>query len=241
MSIKAALIVAGVQPSIASREAPLAASAMLEFSITSQARAEMFLAQVLHESAGLQFFEEIASGDAYEGRCADLGNCRHGDGRRYKGRGPIQLTGRANYRWAGHLLGLALEEHPELAAQHTIGWRIAGLYWKSRGLNELADRGDFLAITKRINGGMNGLASRQRYRGRLHGNDCRPQDRWSHYTPAERRWIAEYDHKPSTERRAVLRHVMAEQRKRIWQEAQRSGWERANRRARCRSLRARTA
>ncbi|HEV7883502.1 MAG TPA: glycoside hydrolase family 19 protein [Solirubrobacteraceae bacterium] len=241
MSIKAALIVAGVQPSIASREAPLAASAMLEFSITSQARAEMFLAQVLHESAGLQFFEEIASGDAYEGRCADLGNCRHGDGRRYKGRGPIQLTGRANYRWAGHLLGLALEEHPELAAQHTIGWRIAGLYWKSRGLNELADRGDFLAITKRINGGMNGLASRQRYRGRLHGNDCRPHDRWSHYTPAERRWIAEYDHKPSTERRAVLRHVMAEQRKRIWQEAQRSGWERANRRARWRSLRARTA
>jgi predicted chitinase len=241
MSIKAALIVAGVQPSIASREAPLAASAMLEFSITSQARAEMFLAQVLHESAGLQFFEEIASGDAYEGRCADLGNCRHGDGRRYKGRGPIQLTGRANYRWAGHLLGLALEEHPELAAQHTIGWRIAGLYWKSRGLNELADRGDFLAITKRINGGMNGMASRQRYRGRLHGNDCRPHDRWSHYTPAERRWIAEYDHKPSTERRAVLRHVMAEQRKRIWQEAQRSGWERANRRARWRSLRARTA
>ena len=241
MSIKAALIVAGAQPSIASRESPHAESAMLEFSITSQVRAQMFLAQVLHESAGLQFFEEIASGDAYEGRCADLGNCRHGDGRRYKGRGPIQLTGRANYRWAGHLLGLALEEHPELAAQHTIGWRIAGLYWKSRGLNELADRGDFLAITKRINGGMNGLASRQRYRGRLHGNDCRPQDRWSHYTPAERRWIAEYDHKPSTERRAVLRHVMAEQRKRIWQEAQRSGWERANRRARWRSLRARTA
>ncbi|MEA2240807.1 MAG: hypothetical protein QOD24_363 [Solirubrobacteraceae bacterium] len=241
MSIKAALIVAGVQPSIAAREATLAESAMLEFSITSHARAEMFLAQVLHESGGLQFFEEIASGQAYEGRCADLGNCRLGDGRRYKGRGPIQLTGRANYRWAGRLLGLALEDRPELAARHAIGWRIAGLYWKSRGLNELADRGDFIAITKRINGGTNGLASRQRYRARLHGTDCRPRDRWSHYTPAERHWIAEYDHKPSTERRAVLRRVMTEQRKRIWHEAQRSGWERANRRARWRSLRARTA
>jgi predicted chitinase len=241
MSLKAALIVAGVQPSIASPEAALAESAMLEFSITSQLRAQMFLAQVLHESGGLRFFEEIASGAAYEGRCADLGNCQHGDGRRYKGRGPIQLTGRANYRWAGGILGLELEQHPELAAQHAIGWRIAGLYWKSRGLNELADRGDFLAVTKRINGGTRGLASREMYLRRLHGNDCRPQDRWSSYTPAERRWIAEYDHSPSTDRRAVLRRVMTEQRKRIWKEAQRTGWDRANRRARWRSLRARTA
>jgi predicted chitinase len=241
MSIEAALVVAGVQPSIAAREAPLAEPAMLEFAITSQLRAEMFLAQVLHESAGLRFFEEIASGAAYEGRCADLGNCRHGDGRRYKGRGPIQLTGRANYRWAGHLLGLGLEEHPELAAQHAIGWRIAGLYWKSRGLNELADRGDFVGITKRINGGTNGLASRQMYLRRLHGNECRPQDRGATYTPAERGWIAEYDHTPSRERQAVLRRVMTEQRKRIWREAQRDGWDRANRRERWRSLRARTA
>jgi predicted chitinase len=241
MSVKAALIVAGVQSPVASREAPFAESAMQEFSITSQERAEMFLAQVLHESAGLQFFEEIASGAAYEGRCRDLGNCRPGDGRRFKGRGPIQLTGRANYRWAGELLGLALEEHPELAAQHEIGWRIAALFWKSRGLNELADRGDFLAITKRINGGTNGLASRQVYLRRLHGNDCLPHDRWAHYTPVERQWIAEYDHTHSKDRRTELRLAMTEQRKRIWTEAQRTGWDRANRRARWRSLRARTA
>jgi predicted chitinase len=240
MSVKASLIVAGVQPSIADREAPLAESAMLEFSITSQPRAEMFLAQVLHESCALRFFEEIASGEAYEGRCRDLGNCQPGDGRRYKGRGPIQLTGRANYRWAQGLLGIALEQHPELAAQHAIGWRIAGLYWKSRGLNQLADRGDFLAITKRINGGTNGLASRQLYLRRLHGNDCLPHDRWSSYTPAERQWIAEYDHTHSTERRSELRAVMTQQRKRIWREAQRTGWDRANRRARWRSLRSRT-
>jgi predicted chitinase len=241
MSIKTALTVAGVPASIASREAPLAEAAMLEFSITSQARAKMFLAQVLHESAGLRFFEEIASGEAYEGRCRDLGNCQRGDGRRFKGRGPIQLTGRANYRWAAERLGLGLEQHPELAAQHVTGWRIAGLYWKARGLNELADRGDFLAITKRINGATNGLASRQLYLRRLHGNDCRPHDRWAHYTPTERRWITEYDHTHSDDRRRVLRRVMTTQRKRIWKEAQHTGWNHANRRARWRSLQARTS
>src|SRR4051794_33505722 len=112
MSVKASLIMAGAQPSIAAREAPLAEAAMLEFSITSQPRAAMFLAQVLHESCALRFFEEIASGAAYEGR-RDLGNIQPGDGRRFKGRGPIQLTGRANYRWAAGKLGIALEQQPE--------------------------------------------------------------------------------------------------------------------------------
>jgi predicted chitinase len=240
MSVKSALIVAGVRPSVSRVEAPLAEAAMVEFSITSQARAEMFLAQVLHESGALAFFEEIASGAAYEGR-TDLGNTHPGDGRRYKGRGPIQLTGRANYRWAGGRLGLDLEGQPQLAARHDVGWRIAGLYWKSHGLNELADRGDFLAITKRINGGTNGLASRQLYLRRLRGNDCRPSDRWAQYTEKERRWIDEYDHTKSVDRRRVLRRVMTEQRKRIWVQAARSGWDHANRRARWRSLRARTA
>lgn len=240
MSLESALIVAGVRPSIATREAPYAEAAMVEFSITSQARAQMFLAQVLHESAGLAYFEEIADGHAYEGR-RDLGNTHRGDGRRYKGRGPIQLTGRANYRWAGNLLGLALEEQPEMAARHPIGWRIAGLYWKSHGLNELADRGDFVTITRRINGGTNGMASRQMYLRRLKGNDCRPADRWASYTPAERRWIDEFDRTRSPQRRRALRRVMSIQRKRIWTEAGRSGWELANRRARWRSLRSRTA
>jgi predicted chitinase len=240
MSVRTALIVAGVPASIAAREAPLAESAMLEFSVTSQTRAPMFLAQVLHESVGLRFFEEIASGAAYEGRCRDLGNCQPGDGRRFKGRGPIQLTGRANYRSVGRALGLTLEQHPELAARHAIGWRIAGLYWKSRGLNELADRGDFVAITKRINGGTNGLASRRLYLRRLDRDDCRPRDRWANYTHAERRWIAEYDRTPDQDRRRALRRDLSAQRKRIWNEAQHTGWNHANRRARWRSLRART-
>lgn len=239
MSVRASMIVAGVPASIAQREAPLAEAAMIEFGITTQRRAEMFLAQVLHESVALQFFEEIASGQAYEGR-RDLGNIHPGDGKRYKGRGPIQLTGRKNYRWAGGRLGLPLEAQPAMAAQHAIGWRIAGLYWQFNGLNELADRDAFLTITKRINGGTNGLANRRVFLRRLRGNDCRPRDRWAGYTIAERRWISEYDRCRDPQRRAVLRRVMAVQRKRVWQEAQITGWERAHRRARYRSLRARS-
>ena len=239
MSVKQAFIVAGVPASIAAKEAPLAERAMVEFGITTQLRARMFIAQVLHESVCLQHFEEIGTGAQYEGR-ADLGNTHRGDGPRYKGRGPIQLTGRANYRVAGKALGLPLEGKPTLAAQHAIGWRVAGWYWKARKINEPADRGDFIAVTKRINGGTNGLKSRQLLFSRLQGTDCRPKDRWAGYTEDERRWITEYDRSSSPERRRVLRHVMTEQRKRIWTAAQRTGWEHGNRRARWRSLRART-
>lgn len=213
---------------------------MVEFGITTQSRASMYLAQVLHESAGLNYFEEIADGSAYEGR-KDLGNVQPGDGRRYKGRGPIQLTGRSNFRWAGHLLGLPLEDHPQLASNHQVGWRIAGLYWKSRGLNQLADVGAFLTITRRINGGTNGLAARNAYLARVSRVDCRPQaDRWQGYTAAERRWIHEWDRRPSPDRRRVLQRVMGEQRKKIWHEAQKTGWDIHNRTARYRSLRARS-
>jgi putative chitinase len=243
MSVNTSLIAAGVPAAIAKQEAALAEAAMTEFSITSQARAQMFLAQVLHESGGLRFFEEIwgptAAQRGYEGR-HDLGNTQAGDGKRFKGRGPIQLTGRGNYRSFGPKLGLDLEQHPEMASQHAIGWRIAGLYWKSHGCNELADQGDFTAVTRKINGGTNGLEERRRYLHKLQALDCTPQDRWAQYTPAEKRWISEYDHTQSADRRRVLRRVMTEQRKRIFIEAARSGWDKANRRARWRSLRSRT-
>jgi len=141
---------------------PYLNEAMDSYGITSPARAAAFLAQIAHESGELRYWEEIASGDAYEGR-RDLGNTQPGDGKRYKGRGPIQITGRANYRKYGAALGLDLENNPSLAATTPVGFQIAGAYWDSKGLNELADRGDFLTITKRINGGTNGLASRQKY------------------------------------------------------------------------------
>jgi len=137
-------------------------AAMNEAGITTPKRRAAFLAQVAHESGELRFFEEIASGAAYEGR-RDLGNVRPGDGRRFKGRGPIQLTGRTNYRAAGRALGLDLENNPTRAADPDVGFRVAAWYWRTRGLNTLADQGDFREITKRINGGFNGLADRQRY------------------------------------------------------------------------------
>lgn len=250
MAVRAALRAAGVPAGIAEREAPLAEHAMVEFAITTQRRASMFLAQVLHESCRLVYFEEIASGQAYEGR-RDLGNSHPGDGRRFKGRGPIQLTGRANYRWAGRLLGLDLEAHPELAAGHSVGWRIAALYWHSRGLNALADAGDFIGITRKINGGTNGLASRQHFYAVLRGQDCRPADAWAGYTAAEQRWIKEYDELKHEDRdptrRGVLVREMRQQRKRIWRLAQPKarggdggGWDIAERRRRYHSLAART-
>ncbi len=141
---------------------PLLNRAMAEAKINTRQRKAMFLAQLAHESVQLRYFEEIASGAAYEGR-RDLGNVHPGDGVRYKGRGPIQLTGRSNYRAAGRALHLPLEAKPKMAAQPAVGFRTAAWFWTSRGLNRLADQGNFREVTRRINGGFNGLSSRLAY------------------------------------------------------------------------------
>jgi predicted chitinase len=108
---------------------------------------------------------EYASGDAYEGR-ADLGNTRPGDGRRYKGRGFIQVTGRSNYRtygrkvaelWgAGDADDLNLEAHPENALQEDVASAVLAVYFRDRGIPALAARGDWQAVRKAVNGGLNG-------------------------------------------------------------------------------------
>ena len=136
--------------------------AMAEAGITTQRQQAAFIAQLAQESGGFRYFEELASGAAYEGR-RDLGNTQPGDGRRFKGRGPIQLTGRANYRAAGRALGLDLENNPELVSRPDVGFRVAAWFWNSRGLNGIAESGDFREVTRRINGGYNGLAVRQQY------------------------------------------------------------------------------
>ncbi|MCP3137254.1 LysM peptidoglycan-binding domain-containing protein [Pyxidicoccus xibeiensis] len=136
--------------------------AMAEANITTPQRKAAFLAQLAHESGELRYMEEIASGAAYEGR-RDLGNTQPGDGVRYKGRGPIQLTGRANYRAAGQALGIDLEGNPARAKDPDVAFRIAGWYWSSRNLNTYADAGNFREVTRRINGGYNGMASREMY------------------------------------------------------------------------------
>lgn len=119
-----------------------------------------FMAQLAHESDGFKAMQEYASGSAYEGR-ADLGNTQPGDGVRYKGHGPIQITGRANHRSYGQMLGIDFENHPELLTFPSIGLIAACAFWTTHRLNELADADNILAITKKINGGTNGLGDRQ--------------------------------------------------------------------------------
>ena len=152
--------------------APFLVGAMKEFDIDTPARAAAFLAQLAHESGELRFMEEIWGPTPAQLRyepvspvARSLGNTQPGDGKRFKGRGPIQVTGRANYRVFGDALGVDLVGNPPLAATNNVGFRTAGLYWKKRGLNELADQQLFESITRRINGGVNGLADRLRYYG----------------------------------------------------------------------------
>ena len=138
--------------------APLTA-AFEEFGIDTPRRQAAFLAQVAHESGSLRYTLELATGDAYEGR-GDLGNTSPGDGRRFKGRGLLQITGRANYRACGTALGLDLIGSPQLLETPSGACRSAGWYWKVRNLNQHADRDAFGSLTRAINGGYNGLDER---------------------------------------------------------------------------------
>ncbi|HXI97353.1 MAG TPA: glycoside hydrolase family 19 protein [Gemmatimonadaceae bacterium] len=130
--------------------------------INTPIRIAHFLAQIGHESADLKYSEEVASGSAYEGR-ASLGNTKPGDGVRFKGRGLIQLTGRVNYTAYGTAKGqdfvsgvnpLKIAHDPNLAVD------VSCWFWTQKGLNALADIDDVRGITKRVNGGFNGLALR---------------------------------------------------------------------------------
>lgn len=135
------------------------------FEINTPLRMAHWLAQVAHESGELLFTKELASGKAYEGR-KDLGNTQKGDGVRFKGRGLIQITGRANYEAYAKYCGYDVVAKPELLEQPVGAVKSAMWYWQTRGLNALADKDDVLTITKRINGGTNGLASRKAYLAR---------------------------------------------------------------------------
>lgn len=120
-----------------------------------------FLAQTNHESGNFVYKEEIASGTAYEGR-KDLGNIQPGDGKRYKGRGYIQLTGRANYKKFGPVAGDDFEGNPTLVGSKYYA-DTACLFWKANKLGEKCKDSTTVTIkviTKRINGGYNGLDDR---------------------------------------------------------------------------------
>jgi putative chitinase len=138
--------------------------------IDTPLRMAHFLAQTGHESGDLVYTEEIASGQAYEGR-ADLGNTQPGDGPRFKGRGLIQLTGRANYVAYGKSIGQDLTvdgNWTKLSTDPALAIDAACWFWNTHGLSALADQDDpaatkesvLEAITHRINGGLNGLPDR---------------------------------------------------------------------------------
>jgi len=133
--------------------------------ITTPLRQAHFLAQIAHESASFRYTEEIASGAAYEGR-KDLGNTESGDGTRFKGRGLIQLTGRTNYKSYGKSIGADLlsgKAHLTIASDPARAVDVACWFWEAKNLNKLADADDVRAVTRRINGGYNGLEDRKRY------------------------------------------------------------------------------
>jgi len=132
---------------------------MVEFDISTPRRQSAFLANIAHESGSLRYVEEIATGDAYEGR-KDLGNTQPGDGRRFKGRGLPQITGRDNYRVCGAALGLDLLANPELLEQPLPAARSAGWFWKTRKLGPIADADKFGTVCRVWNGGFNGIDDR---------------------------------------------------------------------------------
>lgn len=153
---------------------PLSA-AMALYAIDSPTRQAAFLAQVGHESGRLVFVAELwgptPAQRGYDQR-ADLGNTRpdailiaqqHGTtpGPWWKGHGLIQITGYDNHRACGEALGLDLLHQPDLLEQPSYAAESAAWFWDQHGLNARADAGDFIGITRVINGGLNGLANRQ--------------------------------------------------------------------------------
>jgi putative chitinase len=137
-----------------------------QYSISTPLRLAHFIAQACHETEGFRYLKEIwgpsLAQKRYEGR-ADLGNIRTGDGFLYRGRGIFELTGRANYADEGKRLALPLETEPDLAADPNISVRIACDYWMRHSINQPADADNAVLVTRLINGGVNGLQSREAY------------------------------------------------------------------------------
>ena len=133
---------------------PLLAEGMAKFGIVGEQPVACFLATIGHESAGLTYTREIwgptPAQERYEGR-ADLGNTERGDGPKFRGRGLIQLTGKANYQAAGTALGVDLVSSPDQVAAPEYAALTAGWFWDSHKLNALADKQDNTGITKAIN------------------------------------------------------------------------------------------
>jgi len=139
---------------------PALRAALIEHGITEPPGIVAALATVRVEAPTFEPVREYGGPKywaQYEGR-RDLGNVEPGDGTRFHGRGFIQLTGRANYRWYGQLLGLPLEAEPDLALEPEVAARIFARYFSERGVHHSASAGDWTAARVKVNGGTNGLA-----------------------------------------------------------------------------------
>lgn len=165
-------------------------NAMGIFVINTPLRTAHFLAQIAHESACLNFSEEnlnysaallakvfphyfptLESAQPYDRKPEMIanrvyanrlgnGDTASGDGYKFRGRGAIQNTGKANYQLLSTSLHIDFVTNPDSLKLPVNSMLAAGNFWKSHGLNELADHDDILNITKRINGGTNGLQER---------------------------------------------------------------------------------
>lgn len=142
---------------------PFIESAMSEFGIDTRLRKAMFLAQIGHESGGLHYMVEIwgntAAQQHYEGR-KDLGNTHAGDGFKYRGRSPLQITGLFNYVKVTRALNVDFVNNPEWLELPEHGARAAAWWWQDHKLNRFADADDCTGCTRVINGGTNGLPQR---------------------------------------------------------------------------------
>lgn len=137
-------------------------------SVNTKLRMAHFLGQIGHESGGLTMFSEWFSGKDPEtyfntkyGHRTDIGNTVETDGYKYRGRGPIQITGKANYELCGKALDIDLISQPDLLLEPKYGFRAAGWFWAKRRINADADADDAVAVTKKVNGGTNGLQDRE--------------------------------------------------------------------------------
>ena len=148
----------GCSAALADRYAVPLADACQRYSINTPARLAAFLAQIGHESGGLQYTREIAEGLAYEGR-QDLGNTQPGDGPRFRGRGLLQVTGRSNYAAVSAALGVDFVAEPGLLEQPTFAALSAAHWWHAHGCNAFADAGQFDQLSRLINRG-NAFASK---------------------------------------------------------------------------------
>ncbi|MBD2103272.1 glycoside hydrolase family 19 protein [Leptolyngbya sp. FACHB-261] len=141
-----------------------------KFEINTDLRIAHFLAQIIHESGGFRWIREIWGPTDQQKRydppsrlATMLGNTHAGDGKKYMGRGAIQLTGRSNYQQFSNAIAVDFVSHPEWAESPQYAIMVAGWYWKTRKINLPADSDNVVRVTRLINGGTIGLAERRKY------------------------------------------------------------------------------